>query len=235
MAIVWVSHDNDIDSSNSYYREMPIEWFRLPFNHRLELGLDELFSVETIPALIILAPDGIILTRYGRDEVSQFNEGALDYYLEKYALWAIQHKPQQKQQQQKKSIIESEEEPKPTVPELRRHFGEFESVRVATADQTPASAAIVSDKVSPTHYLKDNLPIPIPSINTPISEVDIDYQKIGLCTVTAPGSEKTDESVISSGPADVRPMDSIYVPDSGLEGLAVARGYRVDTEEMKKC
>jgi len=65
LEIVFVSSDKDDEAFQSYFKEMP--WLALPFSAReLKTQLSSKFKVSGIPALIILGPDGKVITTEGR-------------------------------------------------------------------------------------------------------------------------------------------------------------------------
>ncbi|CAF1253769.1 unnamed protein product [Didymodactylos carnosus] len=67
--IVFVSSDEDQSSFDEYYKEMP--WKAIPFEDRnLAEKLGEKYEIEGIPSLIILKPNGTILTTDGVAELT---------------------------------------------------------------------------------------------------------------------------------------------------------------------
>ena len=74
LEVVFVSADRDQASFNGYFGEMP--WLALPFKNRNDNGLSEKYGVSGIPALVILGPDGKLITRDGRTKVSQDPTGS---------------------------------------------------------------------------------------------------------------------------------------------------------------
>eukprot|EP00939_MAST-03C_sp_MAST-3C-sp1_P004723 g4723.t1 len=67
--IVFVSSDKDNASFQSYFAEMP--WKALDFAHRdLKTKLSEMYEVEGIPTLVLLKPDGSLISTDGRSLVS---------------------------------------------------------------------------------------------------------------------------------------------------------------------
>ncbi|CAF4476628.1 unnamed protein product, partial [Didymodactylos carnosus] len=66
--IVFVSGDTDQASFDEYYKEMP--WKAIPFADRtLAEKLNEKYEIQGIPSLIILKPDGSVLTADGDGEL----------------------------------------------------------------------------------------------------------------------------------------------------------------------
>lgn len=73
--IVFVSSDRDNGSFAEYFSEMP--WLALPFADRdRKQKLSQQFRVTGIPCLVILGPDGQLITSEGVEDVSNDPEGA---------------------------------------------------------------------------------------------------------------------------------------------------------------
>lgn len=52
-------------------------WLALPFSHRaLKAKLNEAFGISGIPSLVIIGPDGVVITKDGRAAVNRDPEGA---------------------------------------------------------------------------------------------------------------------------------------------------------------
>merc|ERR1719403_799223 len=73
---VFVSSDRDQEQFDEYFGTMP--WFALPFDKRgLKGTLSKKYKVQGIPALIVLGPDGTVITKDGRGKVMEdFDECA---------------------------------------------------------------------------------------------------------------------------------------------------------------
>jgi nucleoredoxin len=70
MEIVFVSSDRDQASFDEYSKEMP--WLALPYEKRSEKdALSKAFDVNGIPSLVILNPDGTVVTTEGRSRVEK--------------------------------------------------------------------------------------------------------------------------------------------------------------------
>lgn len=66
--VVFISSDNDDASFKEYFSEMP--WLTLPFSEReLSRDLNKVFGVQGIPTLVLLKPDGTLITNEGRRAV----------------------------------------------------------------------------------------------------------------------------------------------------------------------
>lgn len=67
--VVFLSSDKDDEAFKDYFAEMP--WLAVPFAERsLKEDLSNLFEVQGIPMLVLLKPDGTLLTNNGREAVS---------------------------------------------------------------------------------------------------------------------------------------------------------------------
>jgi len=66
--VVFLSSDKDDEAFKEYFAEMP--WLAVPFAERsLKEDLSSLFEVRGIPALVLLKPDGTLLTNNGPEAV----------------------------------------------------------------------------------------------------------------------------------------------------------------------
>jgi len=69
LEVVFVSSDRDESAFKEYFNEMP--WLALPYSDRAKKdALSKKFKVNGIPALIILDADGKVITKDGRQAVS---------------------------------------------------------------------------------------------------------------------------------------------------------------------
>jgi nucleoredoxin len=79
--IIFVSSDRSEDEFKQYYQKMPFA--ALPFENRAKKDeLSEHFGVEGIPTLVILRPDGSVITKEGRACVLK-DKGGSDFPWEK--------------------------------------------------------------------------------------------------------------------------------------------------------
>ncbi|KAL5783551.1 hypothetical protein ACOSP7_008580 [Xanthoceras sorbifolium] len=65
--VIFVSLDNDEESFNKYYSEMP--WLALPYDDRREASLRRTFKSKGIPHLAAIGPNGKILTNEAKELV----------------------------------------------------------------------------------------------------------------------------------------------------------------------
>ncbi|KAK7855861.1 probable nucleoredoxin 2 isoform X1 [Quercus suber] len=75
--IVFVSHDHDQESFDSYFNKMP--WLALPFGDPTVKELAKHFDVRGIPCLIIIGPDGKTVTKQGRNLINLYQENAYPF------------------------------------------------------------------------------------------------------------------------------------------------------------
>eukprot|EP00039_Didymoeca_costata_P029155 m.23478 g.23478 ORF g.23478 m.23478 type:complete len:189 (+) comp7503_c0_seq3:71-637(+) len=71
--IVFVSGDVAKTNFDEYFETMP--WLALPFQHSLIKELQKKFKIQGIPSLILLKPDGEVITRRGREAIEQSPDG----------------------------------------------------------------------------------------------------------------------------------------------------------------
>ena len=82
--LVFVSGDRDEAQFKEYFATMP--WLALPFDEKRYKALSSHFEVEGIPTLVLLSPDGKVITTNGRVAVYADPEGkdfpnwGRDYY-----------------------------------------------------------------------------------------------------------------------------------------------------------
>mmetsp|Transcript_67685 Transcript_67685/g.147418 ORF Transcript_67685/g.147418 Transcript_67685/m.147418 type:complete len:470 (+) Transcript_67685:77-1486(+) len=69
LEVIFVSSDKDEDAFKEYFEEMP--WLGLPFSDRARKdALNKKFKVNGIPSVVILAADGSLITKDGREAIS---------------------------------------------------------------------------------------------------------------------------------------------------------------------
>ena len=77
LEIIFVSSDQNEQSFQGYYKDMP--WKALQFGNALKGSLGNQFGVTGIPCLVVLDHSGKLLTKDGRGHVQQFGpEKALE-------------------------------------------------------------------------------------------------------------------------------------------------------------
>ncbi len=77
--VVFVSFDHSNSDKRRYIYDAKMPWLSIPGARSREIqALAERFAVESFPTLIVLAPDGSVLTTQGREEVSFAPDTALD-------------------------------------------------------------------------------------------------------------------------------------------------------------
>jgi nucleoredoxin len=82
--IVFVSLDNSQGDKKKYIKQMEMKWPSIPgAGSKTADSLAQQFEISGIPALIILAPDGSVVTSQGREDVMMSSETALSKWKEK--------------------------------------------------------------------------------------------------------------------------------------------------------
>uniref|UniRef100_A0A8C2P2Y4 Thioredoxin-like fold domain-containing protein n=1 Tax=Capra hircus TaxID=9925 RepID=A0A8C2P2Y4_CAPHI len=69
VALVYVSQDPTEEQQDLFLRDMPKKWLFLPFEDDLRRDLGRQFSVERLPAVVVLKPSGDVLTLDAADEI----------------------------------------------------------------------------------------------------------------------------------------------------------------------
>nr|XP_044998431.1 nucleoredoxin-like protein 1 [Jaculus jaculus] len=69
LALVYVSQDRTEEQQDLFLRDMPEKWLYLPFEDDLRRDLGRQFSVERLPAVVVLKPGGDLLTRDATEEI----------------------------------------------------------------------------------------------------------------------------------------------------------------------
>lgn len=76
--IVFVSLDSSDGEKETYIKEMDMKWLSIPGASSPEAqALAQRFQVQGIPSLIVLSPDGTVVTENGREDVMTSPETAL--------------------------------------------------------------------------------------------------------------------------------------------------------------
>ncbi len=76
--VVFVSLDESEGEKETYIKEMNMKWLTIPGASSAEAqALANRFKVQGIPSLIVLSPDGSIVTETGREDVMTSPETAL--------------------------------------------------------------------------------------------------------------------------------------------------------------
>ena len=76
--VVFVSSDKSPEAQMGYMKETNMKWYTLPHRSSEGSALKRQFGVGGIPALIIVSPDGEMITKNGRGDVSSNPKGAIE-------------------------------------------------------------------------------------------------------------------------------------------------------------
>ncbi|XP_042527166.1 nucleoredoxin-like protein 1 [Dipodomys spectabilis] len=71
LALVYVSQDPTEEQQDQFLKDMPDKWLFLPFEDGLRRELGRRFSVQRLPAVVVLKPGGDVLTRDAADEIQR--------------------------------------------------------------------------------------------------------------------------------------------------------------------
>ncbi|MBT3665901.1 MAG: redoxin domain-containing protein [Opitutae bacterium] len=75
--VVFVSSDKSPEAQMNYMNEMKMKWFTLPHRSEEANKLSQKYGVRGIPALIIVSPDGEIISKNGRSELGSNSKDAI--------------------------------------------------------------------------------------------------------------------------------------------------------------
>ncbi|MBN3274614.1 NXNL1 protein, partial [Polyodon spathula] len=71
LALVYVSQDESEDKESKFLKDMPKRWLTLPFEDEYKRELEHMFGVEDTPAVVVLRPDGTVLSQNAVEEISR--------------------------------------------------------------------------------------------------------------------------------------------------------------------
>jgi thiol-disulfide isomerase/thioredoxin len=75
--VVFVSSDRSSDAQMGYMKETDMKWYTLELGSQEGNALKQKFGIRGTPALIIVSPDGEIIIKNGRGDVSSNASGAI--------------------------------------------------------------------------------------------------------------------------------------------------------------
>ncbi|XP_076462942.1 nucleoredoxin-like protein 2 [Babylonia areolata] len=105
--VVFVSMDKSKEEMLDYYREKQGKWLALKYGDPMKESLVEKFHVSVIPKLIVLRPDGEVITTKGRKDVQ--DKGLISFRAWHSAMLAAAKKADQQNQQQQQQLQEQME------------------------------------------------------------------------------------------------------------------------------
>jgi len=85
MEIIFASCDSDENQFNEYFNEMP--WIAFPFGDQRNEALSDAYNCEGIPYLVILKPDGSVISMNGRQDVGAGSTAAVKKWYGIYKLF----------------------------------------------------------------------------------------------------------------------------------------------------
>ncbi len=80
--VVLVGFDNSADDMYNYMKRYAMLWPAVDWESPVRLALKERFDVSLIPALIVVAPDGRIITTDGYKQIQNVGEEVLQTWLQ---------------------------------------------------------------------------------------------------------------------------------------------------------
>ncbi len=81
--VVLVGSDRSKEEQQAYVTEHGMPWPSLPNNGEHAKKLNELFGVQSIPTLIVVSPEGKVVSTRGREDITNPGSTALDEWLAK--------------------------------------------------------------------------------------------------------------------------------------------------------
>ncbi|XP_028678598.1 nucleoredoxin-like protein 1 [Erpetoichthys calabaricus] len=69
LVLVYVSRDPTEDKQDKFLRDMPKRWLALPFEDHFKRDLEDMFKVSETPTVVVLRPDGSVISPNAVDEI----------------------------------------------------------------------------------------------------------------------------------------------------------------------
>ncbi|MFP6854514.1 MAG: thioredoxin-like domain-containing protein, partial [Opitutales bacterium] len=79
--VILVGMDRSREDQRAYVDDYDMPWPSLPHDSESLSKLKALFGIKSIPTLIILSPDGVVVSTRGREEISTKGSVAFDGWL----------------------------------------------------------------------------------------------------------------------------------------------------------
>ncbi|XP_048378065.1 nucleoredoxin-like protein 1 isoform X1 [Stegostoma tigrinum] len=79
---VYVSQDQTEEKEQQYLRTLHKKWLYLPFQDRYKRKLQKMYNINIIPSIIVLKPNGDLITRNGVAEISTLGVGCFKNWWE---------------------------------------------------------------------------------------------------------------------------------------------------------
>nr|KAG5700119.1 hypothetical protein BaRGS_029869 [Batillaria attramentaria] len=95
--IVFISMDKTKEEMMEYYKETHGDWLALKYDDPLKDTLTEKYKVSIIPKLVVIRPDGEVITAKGRKDVQ--DKGLISFRGWHSSMLAAAKKADQQQQQ----------------------------------------------------------------------------------------------------------------------------------------
>ncbi len=78
--VVLVGFDYDSAGMHEYMNNYGMEWPAIPYDSPARLAIKERFGISEIPTLIIMGPDGKVLTLTGHQDVENLGDAAIEHW-----------------------------------------------------------------------------------------------------------------------------------------------------------
>lgn len=79
--VILVGMDRSREDQRAYVDDYDMPWLGLSHESESLAKLKALFGIKSIPTLIILSPDGVVISTRGREEISTKGSVAFDGWL----------------------------------------------------------------------------------------------------------------------------------------------------------
>ncbi|XP_043550643.1 nucleoredoxin-like protein 1 [Chiloscyllium plagiosum] len=79
---VYVSHDQTKEQEQQHLRTLPSKWLYLPFQDKYKRELRKMYNIKVIPSIVVLKPNGDLITRNGVAEISMMGVGCFKNWWE---------------------------------------------------------------------------------------------------------------------------------------------------------
>ncbi|XP_043938426.1 nucleoredoxin-like protein 1 [Protopterus annectens] len=71
IVLVYISQDETEEKQDKFLKKMPKRWLFLPFEDELKRDLEYMFNVNDIPTVVVLKPNGDVITMNAVDEIKR--------------------------------------------------------------------------------------------------------------------------------------------------------------------
>jgi len=68
--VVFISSDKDENAQFAYMKELNMKWYTVKYRSEVAKSISQKYGVKSIPTLVILSPNGDLITDQGRNDVT---------------------------------------------------------------------------------------------------------------------------------------------------------------------